>query len=164
MARFIHDFLSWISPLFIHPRAKVNQGLTDLQVFAATLLGESESLGMMGMEGTALTIINRAKADLLWMGGNTIRGVCLQPRQYSFWNGGGDLGRVLHIVNDNPLYGGYVQALHIASDGINGNLQDWTNGAVSYFDPPANPTWAKDKIPCLIDGKRKYYDLKAILA
>jgi hypothetical protein len=135
---------------------------TDLEIFAGTLLGESESLGERGMEGTALTIINRAALDLHWMGGNTVRGVCLQKGQYDVWDGGADTNRVSQIMTQNVLYGPYVEAMQIADDGLAGRLQDWTNGAVSYVDPPAVAITHPGAEPCLVDGERKYYDLKAV--
>ena len=136
--------------------------LSDLEVFTGTLVGESESLGEKGMTGTALTILNRVKTGLHWLTDGTIRGTCLRPFQYQCWEDANDLHRILNIINNNVLYGPYVTAMQIASTAMNYGLDDWTNNAVSYFDPPADPYWARGKTPCLIDVNRKYYDLKAI--
>ena len=138
--------------------------LSDLEILACTLVGESESLGEDGMTGTALTIVNRVRANLHWLGGYSVRGVCLQPQQYDCWNAGDntDRSRILEIAQNNPIYGPYVLAQRIAGDAIAGRLVDFTNGAVSYYDPPADPYWAKGKTPCFIDGKRQYFDLRAV--
>lgn len=141
--------------------------LSDVEIVACTLLGESENLGEDGMTGTALTIMNRAGANLHWLGGNTLRGVCLQNKQYDCWwpvANNDDRERILSISHTNPLYGPYILALRIASDALAENIVDFTNGAVSYFDPPAKPDWAEGKTPCYIQGKRQYYDLKAVMA
>ena len=140
--------------------------LSDVEIVACTLVGESESLGETGMTGTALTLINRANANRGWMGGSTLRGVCLQKEQYDVWwppSNNEDRERVLTIARQNPLYGPYVSALRIAQDALNGNLVDYTNGAVSYVDPPANPSWAANNTPCYVEGSRRYFNLAAVL-
>lgn len=139
--------------------------LTDLEIVVCTLIGESEALGEHGMTGTALTLINRAHANLKWLGGSTIRGVCLQKEQYDCWwpaEGNDDRARILQIAETNPLYGPYILGMRIAGDALAGRLTDFTNGAVSYFDPPASPSWAREKTPCYIDGSRLYFNLSSI--
>ena len=138
---------------------------TDLEIIAMTLIGESEGLGEEGMTGTALTLVNRTKANLHWLGGNTLRGVCLQKDQYDVWwpaTNNSDRDRVIMVADKNPVYGPYIMALGIAGDALNNRLPDVTKGAVSYFDPPADPYWAKGKTPCYVEGTRRYFDLKAI--
>ena len=139
--------------------------LTDIEIVACTLIGESESLGEQGMTGTALTIVNRAAANLHWLGGNTLRGVCLRPKQYQVWTpGSNDYARVLNVAENNPFYGPYVMALGIAGDALANRLTDFTDGAVSYYDSDScdTPGWARGKLPCYVEGARFYYDLKAI--
>lgn len=138
---------------------------SDLEILACTLLGESEDLGEQGMTGTALTIVNRAAADLDWLGGTTLRGVCLQKSQYDCWwpqDNNDDRQRILLIASTNPLYGPYVVAQGVAKEALSGILTDFTHGAVSYYDPPAFPFWAKGKTPCYVEGARNYFNLAAI--
>jgi hypothetical protein len=137
---------------------------SDTEILAATLIGESESKGHDYMVGTACTIVNRAKADLHWMGGDTLRGVCLQPSQYDVWDAGADRDRVIQIATQNPLYGPYVDALGIAGSAIDGTLQDITNGAVSYYDSDACacPNDLKGKAPCFTQGARFYFGLATV--
>jgi hypothetical protein len=141
--------------------------LTDLQILACTLIGESENLGENGMSGTALTIMNRAAANIKWMGGSSARGVCLQPEQYDCWDpdpGNTDRQRIISIATTNPLYAPYALATRIASDAIAHRLTDFTNNAVSYYDSDqcSCPKTLVGKTPCYIDGARYYFDLKAV--
>jgi hypothetical protein len=135
-----------------------------LQILALTCLGESESLGTRGMTGTALTIMNRANANLHWLGGITVRGVCLRPAQYQVWDPGANRDRVINIGQNDPSYPAYVEAMEIAKNAMMLDIPDWTNGGVSYFDSKAcaPPYWSKGKNPCLVDGDRYYFDLEAI--
>jgi hypothetical protein len=80
---------------------------SDVEILAMTYIGESESSGHDYMVGTACTIVNRAKANRHWLGGDTLRGVCLQPEQYDVWLPGADRDRVIQIATQNPLYGPY---------------------------------------------------------
>lgn len=133
-----------------------------------TLIGEAESLGHDGMVGTACTIVNRAKANLKWLGGPRVRDVCLRQHQYDVWwpaEHNPDRERVLSVATQNPAYGPYLDATRTAQLAVSGTLPDTTNSAVSYFDSDqcAIPAWATGKNPCLIVGSRWYYDLSAIL-
>jgi N-acetylmuramoyl-L-alanine amidase len=137
------------------------------EIFAMTLIGESESLGESGMVETACTILNRAKANLRWMGGSDIRTVCLSKGQYDCWwpvLNNPDRTRVIQIALNNTAYAPYFTALTIAGSAIAGNLEDITNGAVSYYDSNmcGEPYWAEDAQPCYTSGKRFFYDLATI--
>ena len=142
----------------------INQ-FSDTEIIAMTLIGESESKGHDYMVGTACTLMNRVKANLHWMGGDTLRGVCLQANQYDVWLLGADRDRVIQIATQNPLYDAYVDALGIAGQAIDGKLEDVTRNAVSYYDSDAcaEPYWAKGKTPCFTQGARYYFPLSAIL-
>jgi hypothetical protein len=146
--------------------ADIISTFSDLEIFAGTLIGEAESLGEQGMAETACTVLNRAAANLHWMGGNNVRDVCLAPSQYSTWNPGdnSDRERVINIIQNNPLYGPYVIATGIAQSAISGSLADCTNGAVSYYDSDgcAQPRWAIGKTPCYVNVARNYYDLTEV--
>lgn len=141
---------------------------SDTEILAMTAVGESDKLGHEGMLGTICTVANRAKANLHWMGGNSLRAVCLARNQYDvFWpeQNNADRQRVIHIATQNPLFGPYVDALGIASDALAGTLVDAVNGAVSYYDSDQckTPAWAVGKKPCFSLGFRFYFDLAAVL-
>ena len=78
---------------------------TDLEILALTAVGESDSLGEVGMTQTINTIMNRAAANLGWMGGSDVRQVCLQKGQYDCWwpeSNNEDRERILDIGTKNP--------------------------------------------------------------
>lgn len=140
--------------------------LTDLEVFAATLIGEAESLGEQGMEEVACVILNRSKANLPWMGGCNVRQICLQPFQFSCWNNSpdnADRKRILSIATSATVYAPFVLATRIAGDALAGRLADCTNNAVSYFDPRyCYPRWAKGQAVCYMNGDVWFFNLAAI--
>lgn len=138
---------------------------SDQEIIAMTLVGESESLGSLGMTQTACTIQNRVKANLHWMGGKNARDVCLAKNQYDAWwpeIGNEDRERIIDIATNNPLYGPYVIALVIAANTIANAIDDITNGAVSYGDHGAKPKVHPGSEPCLVVGSRVFFDLKAV--
>jgi hypothetical protein len=104
---------------------------SDVEILALTGVGESESLGEKGMQQTINTVMNRAAADVDWMGGSDVRTVCLQPGQYDCWNPGNDRDRIISIGTSKPDYQPYVTALGLAESAVAGSLPDITNGAVS---------------------------------
>jgi hypothetical protein len=138
------------------------------EIVAMTAVGESDRLGHVGMAGTVCTAVNRAKANLHWMGGSDVRNVCLAHDQYDVWwpaTDNEDRQRVFDIATKNPLYGPYVDALGIAVSALAGTLPDCTNGAVTYYDSDecACPRDLVGKAPCHIEGARIYFDLAAVI-
>jgi hypothetical protein len=142
--------------------------LTVQQVLALTAVGESDDLGETGMTETICTAINRAKANLEWMGGSDVKAVCLARNQYDVWwpqTGNADRQRVLDIAQNNPSYRPYIAALGLAANALAGDLADVTNNAVSYYDSDEcpEPGWAKGKTPCHVNGARIFYNLAAVV-
>lgn len=138
---------------------------TDLEILALTAVGESDSLGIRGMTQTINTIMNRAAANISWMGGSDVRQVCLQKGQYNCWwpqFNNADRERILDIGTKNPTYGPYLDALRLSESAIAGSLADTVNGSVSYVDGNAKACIHPGSEPCLIDGQRRFYDLKAV--
>lgn len=136
---------------------------STVEILAMTAIGESESLGQKGMTQTICTVMNRVKANLVWMGGSDVRQVCLQKGQYDCWEPDcEDRERILVIAQNNPLYGPYVAALGIAQSAIAGTLVDITNNAVSYGDDGKKPEVNPGSQPCLIDGMRVFFNLLAV--
>ena len=134
---------------------------TDLQILAMTLIGEFESMGETGMTQGACVIMNRAKENIHWMGGNNVRKICLQPLQFSCWNddpNNKDRKRIINIASTNPSYGAYVLAARIAGDAINGRINDSVGGAVSYINHlECHPKWAAGKEPAFINEPVWFY-------
>jgi hypothetical protein len=141
---------------------------STVQILALTAIGESESLGEQGMTETICTVMNRAQANLHWMGGSDVRAVCLAHDQFDVWwpeTGNPDRQRVLDIATNNPSYGPYVVALGIAARATAGDLPDVTSGAVSYYDSDEcdPPGWSIGKTPCYVNGARLYFNLAAVV-
>lgn len=136
---------------------------TDLEILALTAVGESEELGSEGMTQTINSIMNRAAADIGWMGGADVRSVCLKKGQYDCWDQNtADRQRIIDIGIRNPTYGPYLVALGIAEQALSGNLADTICGAVSYVDGNAKASVHPGSEPCLVVGERRFYDLKAV--
>ena len=136
-----------------------------LEILALTAIGESEDLGEVGMTQTINTIMNRAAADIGWMGGNDARAVCLQKGQYDCWwpqINNDDRERIIKIALDNTTYGPYRIALQLAEKALAGNLPDTVNGAVSYADDGEKPDVHPGSQPCLVVGSRTFYGLEAV--
>ena len=139
--------------------------LSDQQILALTAVGESDKLGEVGMTETVCTVMNRAKANIAWMGGSNVRNVCLARNQYDIWwpqTNNEDRQRVLDIAQNNPTYGPYVVALGIAASALAGDLVDITNGAVSYGDDGESPDVHPGSEPCLVNGGRVFFGLDAV--
>jgi hypothetical protein len=137
----------------------------DQDIFAMTLIGESESLGEQAMTAQASSIMNRVKANIGWMGASNARNVCLARNQYDVWwpaTDNADRQRCLDIAQNNRAYPPFVVALGIAATALAGDLVDCVNGGVSYFDGDNTPYWAIGKTPCFVNGTRQYYDLAAV--
>jgi hypothetical protein len=144
--------------------ADTNQ-FSDQDILAMTAIGESESRGEAGMTQTVCTVMNRVKANLLWMGGDNARSVCLARNQYDCWwpqTGNPDRQRILDIALNDRAYDAFVVALGIAASALAGDLVDITNGAVSYGDDGERPEVHPGSEPCLADGDRVFFGLEAV--
>ena len=109
----------------------------EKDILARALWGEARGEGVAGMVAVANVIMNRV-ADRRWP--NSIRGVVLQPRQFSAFNDG-DPNKALALAADlsTPLF---PEAPAIAAAAIKGELADLTSGANHYFNPSVQPDWA----------------------
>lgn len=105
------------------------QTLSDREIIALTLLGEARGEGTIGMTAVACVISNRAQERHA-----TPARVCLQPKQFSCWNGG---------VNPKLLRtAAAIQALEIADLVLAGELPDITEHANHYCRFDCSPSWA----------------------
>ena len=112
--------------------------MTDLDVLfgAATLLGEAEGEGDLGMELVAWVIRNRV-ARSRWP--STVVGVVLDDFDFSFWNS--DSRRRAQLLTDrDPAYWNALGILTRAWDAD--HEDDPTDGSDHYFNPKvADPSW-----------------------
>ena len=141
---------------------------SELQIFSATLIGEFESLGEIGMIEGANVIMNRVKANKHWLGGDSARGVCLFPSQFSCWNdtpNNKDRQRIVSILESDKPYAPFIVATGIAGTALRGALIDRTGGAVSYINHfECDPIWARGKTPIYVHEPVWFFSLQQIEA
>ena len=104
--------------------------------------------------GVGCSIRNRVKKGGWW--GNTYRTVILKPWQYSSFNEGDPNSTKFPDPNDAV----WLQCLENASLIINGNCDDNTGGAQSYFDRSLDnnpPNWAATMTHTLDLGRLHFY-------
>lgn len=66
----------------------ITRSNSELDVFAATIYAEARGEPEKGQTAVAYVIINRAVLNQRYWGGNSVKRVCLEPRQFECWNGG----------------------------------------------------------------------------
>lgn len=129
---------------------------SDQAILAKTAWGEARSLGSEGMQATINTAQNRLASGVTWWG-NSLRTICLYPWQYSSWNANDpNRPKLLSVTETDPQY---AIALGLASEAIDGTLDDITHSATNYFDRrlPKEPTWALGKAPCFVLEPHIYF-------
>lgn len=124
------------------------QSFSDQEIIARTLWGEARSQGVIGMTAVACVIMNRSNNPGWW--GNSLRGVCLAPMQFSCWNDNDPQAEKMRAqVIDDPAY---QKAIVISEMLFNHAINDITNGADHYRAEYAHPAWADGKIPTYVCG------------
>ncbi|GMS99207.1 hypothetical protein PENTCL1PPCAC_21382, partial [Pristionchus entomophagus] len=92
-----------------------------------------------GKVAVAYVIINRARANRSYFGGNTIAGVCLHPHQFAPWNNRRPEGT--HCQGDGwECMDGWVR------DVIEGIVRDPMGGALYFNNPDKEgyPEWTRN--------------------
>lgn len=122
-------------------------GLTDLEIFACTILGEAPPGSPLGAYSVAWAMKNRMLADVgqdskpdWW--GEGIRGVCLAPWQFSCWNLD-DPNRKRILSERDARSEAFIRALGIATAVYQYLITDPTAGATHYYNPRIvkEPKW-----------------------
>lgn len=139
------------------PKAARQMG--EVEVLARTLWAEARNGRIPGMEAVAWVILNRARNPRWW--GNTIRSVCLAPRQFSCWNASDPQHR--RMVSTPKTDPDMARAWDVAERAVQGMLRgDPTRGADHYFAPAGMaggkpPRWADpSKLTLEAHGHRFY--------
>jgi N-acetylmuramoyl-L-alanine amidase len=150
--------------------------LSDDQALALTMIGEARGdvrEGGSSVEeriAVGCVIRTRQKNGRRWS--NTIKGVCLQPDQFSCWNKNDPnravlLGIARAMVSKDKLDPVVHETLYIARGIIAGVILDRVGGADHYYNPRAvtkPPRWAfnnpetRDKLkePTAIVGSHRF--------
>ena len=128
----------------------------DIDLVARTMYGEARGEGFEGLHAIANVIQNRLDSGITWWG-NSWQTICLKPWQFSCWNNSDpNLAFIKSIDKQNPVF---RDCLAIATDAIQGVLEDITNGGTSYYsaymDSP--PHWAVGKSPCATIGHHIFF-------
>ncbi|MFL5281424.1 MAG: cell wall hydrolase [Rhodopila sp.] len=127
--------------------------LSDQEIIAKTVYGESRGESYEGQRAVACVILNRASKPGWW--GRTPREVCLCPWQFSCWNSL-DPNRpiILAVSPKDPIY---AQCLTIAAEALAGDLPDVTHGADSYRRMGTPASWANGLTPVATIGHHEFF-------
>lgn len=94
-----------------------------------------------GMQAVANVVMNRVKRQS-WFGSGVI-GVVLKDWQFSVWNmRDPNRVKVLGVTDADPAF---VRAMKIATQAVNGKLDDLTMGATHYHHYMISPDWSNAK-------------------
>ncbi|XHS76642.1 cell wall hydrolase [Burkholderiaceae bacterium UC74_6] len=131
----------------------------DQTILAKTLWGEARGEGVIGMQAVAAVVMNRLRVS--YRGRTTAEAVCLDPKQFSCWNGDDvnlPLIERLGTTSDTD----YQDALGIAEQALAGRLPDPTLNSKHYLattlPAAAMPTWARGKAPAIVIGRQAFYN------
>lgn len=134
-----------------------------LEVLTATIWGEARGESLLGQQGVAATVLNRAayaKAHHRPQFGNgTICSACLAPWQYSSWNkNDANYPKIITLDITNPAVS---QVLGVAQSAIAGTLIDPTKGATFYkvTTLPWPSEWGVEVPALCVIGKHSFYNL-----
>lgn len=109
----------------------------NIDILARTIWGEARGEDLRGRIAVANVVMNRV-ADPRWP--NSVRGVCLQPLQFSAWNIGDPNRDLVLAVDDGDEI--FVECVAIARSAVDGRLADVTGGATNYHARYVSPEWA----------------------
>jgi len=124
----------------------------EMEIVAATLIGEARGEGESGMHAVLNVIMNRAKGNM-----DDAAKVCLKPWQFSFWN------KKEKAINSTITWAKSQSGWKTASDLVikasKGGLSDISGGATFYFNPKlAMPKWAAMFTQTKVLGHHTFYN------
>lgn len=110
----------------------------DRDILIRTIIGEAGNEGPDGQAAVAHNILNRVSHSGY---PDTIKGVALQPMQYSTWNDAdAPTGDAIRGGNNlatkyNPGDKAYDRVAAVVDQVLTGQIPDATNGAINYYAP-----------------------------
>lgn len=130
--------------------------LTDCELLALCLMGESRGEPNIGKLAVAHVILNRAAKPGWW--GIDVRSVILKPYQFSCFNKmDPNFGQMPHWLESPDDYQGMPECIAIAELAINGFTTDPTGGATHYHEQSITPDWVGElRFICQI-GRHRFY-------
>ena len=136
----------------------------DIDILARTIYGEARGESRSGREAVAAVIMNRVgkrvQAGYVTVGGRKLPSVaatCLKPYQFSCWlRNDPNREKIMTVSHTDALF---RECLEIASQAVNGQLEDKTGGATHYYNPRVCPAvWAEGKKPCAEIGAHLFFN------
>lgn len=132
--------------------------LTDAQVAAITVILESDGEPLAGQIAVIQCIVGRMR-DRRWP--DTLRGVCLQPKQFSCWNEGTDIRQRGLLIAEGVVgrsEGREVAQLRdLVERDLAGQLPVLAGRAVHYHRIDLLPRWSRGRTPVAVYGDHCFY-------
>ena len=138
--------------------------LSDVEVLALTIYGESRGEPIEGQVAVACVVRNRFNHDKY----ANYKDVCLKPEQFSCWNNNDPNYFVLQslgeaLFNNDPTDPVMRQCLFIADGVITGIILDNTHGAryylTSWMFNTKKPEWAKATTNIIAKGSQVFFNV-----
>ena len=135
--------------------SELRASLTDIEALTLTIFGEARGEPLEGKAAVASVVMNRVKHPDRFA--DTIRGVCLQPKQFSCWNPGADVNHARLMAMAERLKADHLgtdpdgammaECRWIAEGYANGVLRSRVDDADHYLTRQlwlsnARPSWA----------------------
>lgn len=138
--------------MFVYLGYKQFTRAADVDLLARTIWGEARGETIEGRIAVANVVMNRV-ADPRWPG--SVRGVVLQPKQFSAWNEDDPNRRqLLEVTDENPVF---RECLAVAQAAVDGQLEDLTGGANHYFATWIDlPDWARSMAGTVAIGAHRF--------
>lgn len=140
----------------------------DIETLVRTVIGEAEGEGPLGQAAVAYVPINRLRTPGWWtrdrndgIPDDTIQAACLDPKQFSCWNGGPRTDTIKQIRIGSSLY---QRVLLVVLDVLSGKTPDPTlplGGATHYKVIGTKASWDRSTAgkPSLVLGKHIFFNL-----
>lgn len=126
--------------------------MEDLIIAARTLWGEARGESYEGKKAVAHVLLNRLKAG--HGRASTLAGVCLQPLQFSCWNGTDpNLPLLRRAGIEERTFRECLRAVLEAMD-----EPDFTLGARWYHTRGVQPAWSRGITPCFTAGAHIFFN------
>ncbi|MDR1476488.1 MAG: cell wall hydrolase [Holosporales bacterium] len=132
----------------------------SIEIMAKTIYGEARgeykkpNCGARSLIAVGNVIMNRHKHS-----GESIKDICLKPKQFSCWN----LGDLNRNLTENPPIGDAIYILcHVLSkELIDLKIDDITNGANHYYSKTVKsvPYWAAGRISVFEIGNHVFFKI-----
>jgi spore germination cell wall hydrolase CwlJ-like protein len=130
-------------------------------IYNMTLYAEGRSEGIEGLILIGMTILNRAYSPIRWP--DTIKRVCLQPKQFSCWNDLTDPNTVKTLAAwENKHYDANMKQCLWVTDGIiNGHIckSDLYTSINHYHHKRILPYWVTGREPLIKHKNHWFYAL-----